>query len=134
METKQHWEKIYETKRERDVSWFEAFPVASVRMIEAAGLTTDTCVIDVGGGDSHLVDALASRGLDCLAVLDVSGAALQRARARLGDAAKSFMWIEADVGRIGRSSRWTSGTTVLSFTSSRAPRNGHDTATSYDRR
>jgi hypothetical protein len=102
VETKQHWERIYETKGERDVSWFEALPAVSLRMLEAAGLTTHSCVIDVGGGDSHLVDALAARGLDCLAVLDVSGVALQRARARLGEAADALMWIEADV-----TSAWT---------------------------
>ncbi|MEP6919064.1 MAG: class I SAM-dependent methyltransferase [Acidobacteriota bacterium] len=66
-------------------------------MIERAGLTPETCVIDVGGGDSRLVDTLAARGLECLAVLDVSGAALHRAQARLGDAAAAVTWIEADV-------------------------------------
>jgi SAM-dependent methyltransferase len=60
-------------------------------------MTAETCVLDVGGGDSHLVDALTARGLDCLAVLDVSGAALGRARARLGSAARVPIWIEADV-------------------------------------
>jgi hypothetical protein len=97
MDVKGHWERVYMTKTERDLSWFEALPTVSLRMIEAAGLTADTCVIDVGGGDSHLVDALAARGLDCLAVLDVSGAALHRARMRLGDAASRLTWIEADV-------------------------------------
>lgn len=66
-------------------------------MMEAAGLTADTCVIDVGGGDSRLVDHLAARGLDCLAVLDISGAALQRARNRLGTSASIPIWIEANV-------------------------------------
>src|SRR5262245_27743383 len=66
-------------------------------MMEAAGLTADSCVLDVGGGDSHLVDALLDRGLDCLAVLDVSGAALERAKARLGRRSSVPMWIEADV-------------------------------------
>jgi hypothetical protein len=68
-----------------------------MRMMEAAGLTPETCVIDVGGGDARLVDTLVARGLDCLAVLDVSGAALHRAQARLGDAAAALTWIEADV-------------------------------------
>jgi hypothetical protein len=54
-------------------------------------------VIDVGGGDARLVDTLVARGLDCLAVLDISGAALHRAQARLGDAATALTWIEADV-------------------------------------
>jgi hypothetical protein len=97
MDAKQHWETVYSTKGERDVSWFEALPAMSIRMIEAAGLNPNTCIIDVGGGDSRLIDALAARGLDCLAVLDVSAAALQRAQARLGDRAPALTWIEADV-------------------------------------
>jgi 2-polyprenyl-3-methyl-5-hydroxy-6-metoxy-1,4-benzoquinol methylase len=97
MDRKEHWRRVFTTKGERDVSWFEAFPAMSLRMMEAAGLGPETCVLDVGGGDSHLVDALASRGLDCLAVLDVSADALHRAQERLGDLAGAFTWIEADV-------------------------------------
>lgn len=74
MERRTHWNQVYTTKGERDVSWFEALPEISLEMLDAAGMTADWCVLDVGGGDSHLVDALAARGLDCLAVLDVSGA------------------------------------------------------------
>lgn len=97
MERTEHWNRVYATKSEREVSWFEALPELSLRMMEAAGLTPDTCVLDVGGGDSRIVDALAARGLDCLAVLDVSGVALERAKSRLGHAASIPIWIEADV-------------------------------------
>ena len=65
--------------------------------MEAAGLGPDTCVVDIGGGDSRLVDNLAARGMDCLAVLDVSAAALHRAQSRVGPAASALTWIEADV-------------------------------------
>lgn len=97
MERQSHWNTVYTTKGERDLSWFEALPEVSLRMMESAGVTQDTCVLDVGGGDSRLVDALAERGLDCLAVLDVSGAALHRAQERLGPRASVPIWIEADV-------------------------------------
>lgn len=97
MQRKDHWERVYTTKGEQEVSWFEALPAVSLQMLEASGLTPDTCVLDVGGGDSRLVDYLAGRGMDCLAVLDVSGAALHRAQARLGEAAAVPVWIEADV-------------------------------------
>ncbi len=97
MERREHWERVYSTKGERDVSWFEAVPAISLQLMESAGLSTGTCVLDVGGGESRLVDALVSRGLTCLAVLDVSDAALERARARLGDAAGLPTWIAADV-------------------------------------
>jgi uridine phosphorylase len=97
MTHKDHWEQVFTSKGEQDVSWFEALPVMSLQMMEAAGLGPDTCVLDVGGGDSRLVDVLASRGLDCLAVLDVSGTALHRAQERLGELAGAFTWIESDV-------------------------------------
>jgi hypothetical protein len=54
-------------------------------------------VIDIGAGDSRLVDHLISSGLDCIAVLDVSGVALQRARTRIGSNSDRVEWIEADV-------------------------------------
>lgn len=102
MERAAHWSRLYTTKTEQEVSWFEPLPAISLEMLESAGLTAESCVLDVGGGDSHLVDVLAARGLDCLAVLDISGAALDRAKARLGSAAEVPMWIEADV-----TSDWT---------------------------
>jgi hypothetical protein len=54
-------------------------------------------VIDIGAGDSRLVDHLLVEGIDCIAVLDVSGAALERARIRLGSNSDRVDWIEADV-------------------------------------
>lgn len=92
-----HWNDIFSSKAETDVSWFESLPETSLRLLEAAGLTADTCVVDIGGGDSRLIDHLVARGLDCLAVLDVSGAALARARSRLGTSASLPVWLETDV-------------------------------------
>jgi SAM-dependent methyltransferase len=97
MDRKDHWDRIYASNGEQDVSWFEALPEVSLQLLEAAGLTRETCVLDVGGGDSRLIDHLAARGMNCLAVLDVSAAALDRAQRRLGEAAGVPVWIEADV-------------------------------------
>lgn len=97
MERQAHWNTVYTTKGEQQVSWFEALPELSLELMQAAGLSQDTCVLDVGGGDSRLVDVLAARGLDCLAVLDISRAALHRAQERLGARASVPTWIEADV-------------------------------------
>jgi len=97
MNVKQHWDTVYATKGERDVSWFEPSPEVSLAIIDATGLTRDTCVIDIGGGESHLVDALVERGVTCLAVLDVAREALLRAQLRLGDNASEVAWIQADV-------------------------------------
>jgi hypothetical protein len=66
-------------------------------MLDTVGITPQSCVVDIGGGDSRLIDHLIERGLTCLAVLDVSAAALERARVRLGDAARIPMWIASDV-------------------------------------
>ncbi len=92
-----HWNRVFTTKAENEVSWFEAVPTVSLRLLESAGLTKSSCVLDIGGGDSHLVDHLLQRGLRCVVVLDVSSAALDRARRRLGPAAGVVTWIEADV-------------------------------------
>jgi SAM-dependent methyltransferase len=97
MDRRRHWDRVYATKAEGDVSWFEAVPHMSLSMMEAAGLTPETCVLDVGGGDSRLVDLLVERGVTCLAVLDISAAALKRAQDRLGDAASVPTWIACDV-------------------------------------
>ena len=97
MDRRHHWDGVFTAHAENDVSWFESLPETSLRLLEAAGLTADTCVVDIGGGDSRLVDHLVARGLDCLAVLDVSGAALARTQARLGASAAIPVWLEADV-------------------------------------
>ena len=97
MEVRDHWNRVYTTKSDEQVSWFEPLPTVSVQMLKAAGVTPESCVIDVGGGDSRLVDYLVAEGLDCVAVLDVSGAALERAKARIGSRAEQLMWIESDV-------------------------------------
>jgi trans-aconitate methyltransferase len=97
MQRQQHWDAVYQAKEEQQVSWFEDLPALSLRMMESAGLTASTCVVDVGGGRSRLVDELLARRLSCVAVLDVSGSALRHAKVRLGDAASIPTWIEADI-------------------------------------
>lgn len=97
MQRREHWNNVFSTKAEGDVSWFEALPEESLRLLESAGLSANTCVLDVGGGDSRLIDHLLARGMDCLAVLDVSGSALARARKRLGASGSVPIWLETDV-------------------------------------
>lgn len=97
MDRKTHWETVYETKQPADVSWFQPLPARSVALIEAAGAGPDSAIIDIGGGDAMLVDALLERGHTQLTVLDLAGAALARARTRLGAHASSVTWIEVDI-------------------------------------
>jgi len=92
-----HWNSIYRAKGEDAVSWFEAQPSISLELLDAAGMTAETCVVDIGGGESRLVDALLAKGMDCLAVLDVSDAALQHAQDRIGAASQAVVWLHTDV-------------------------------------
>ncbi|WP_333825837.1 class I SAM-dependent methyltransferase [Pinisolibacter sp.] len=91
-----HWEGVHSTRGETEVSWFQASPEPSLRLIERAGIAPSASVIDVGGGASRLVDALLDRGFASVAVLDLSAAALGRSRARLGSRAAAVDWIVAD--------------------------------------
>jgi rhodanese-related sulfurtransferase/SAM-dependent methyltransferase len=97
-ETTAHWEQIYGTRAPTELSWFEAEPAMSLEMIAAAKkVEPHTAIIDVGGGASTLVDVLVARGYRDLTVLDVSHAALDIARSRLGEDATRVRWIAHDV-------------------------------------
>ena len=91
-----HWEGVYTTKRENEVSWFQDNPAPSLELIAAVGATPATAIIDIGGGASRLVDGLLAKGFRALAVLDLSGAALKAAKSRLGAQAEKVDWIVAD--------------------------------------
>ena len=97
MDREAHWQKLYTTKSDRDLSWFQESPTISLRLIEAAGLGLDTCVLDVGGGASRLVDTLLEKGVGCVCVLDIAEEALTRAQGRLGPDGGRVTWIVADV-------------------------------------
>jgi 2-polyprenyl-3-methyl-5-hydroxy-6-metoxy-1,4-benzoquinol methylase len=94
---KTHWERVYTTKGEREVSWFQENPAPSLELIGLAGLPTDAAVIDIGGGASRLVDALAERKIGKITVLDLSAVALDAARERLGEKGADVKWVVADV-------------------------------------
>lgn len=97
MNRKEHWEQVYQTKAPDNVSWFQTRPAISLMLIESSGVGKDAGVIDVGGGASVLVDCLLDAGFSKLAVLDISAAALEHARHRLGKRAEAVEWLEADV-------------------------------------
>ena len=97
MDRRAHWERVYASHRSSEVSWYQPEPEPSLRQLRQAGLSQASSVIDIGGGDSRLVDRLLAEGLRSVTVLDVSETALDRARARLGPAAAHVTWIRADV-------------------------------------
>jgi SAM-dependent methyltransferase len=94
---KAHWENVYATKGEREVSWYQKSPAPSLELLALAGLAADASIIDIGGGASRLVDALVDRNVRRITVLDLSAAALDAARQRLGNRAAGVEWVVADV-------------------------------------
>lgn len=92
-----HWENVYTTKGEKEVSWFQENPAPSLELIALIGLSEDAAVIDVGGGASRLVDDLQAQRYRRLTILDLSGAALAAARERLGDRGADVQWVIADI-------------------------------------
>ncbi len=95
--SKQHWEKIYETKEETTFSWFQPYPKTSIEFINLFSLPKNAKVIDIGGGDSHLVDALLEMGYTNISVLDISAKAIERAKKRLGANVDAVQWIVSDI-------------------------------------
>jgi SAM-dependent methyltransferase len=91
-----HWDNVYATKGEAEVSWFQDSPAISLDMIRAASPNHHSPIIDIGGGASRLVDALLQDGYRDIAVLDLSANALEAARQRIGAAASAVDWIVAD--------------------------------------
>lgn len=92
-----HWETVYRTKSPDEVSWTEQKPQTSLEIIHSFGLDKKAKIIDVGGGDSNLVDFLLDEGFEHITVLDISAKALQKARQRLGERAKRVNWIVGDI-------------------------------------
>jgi SAM-dependent methyltransferase len=95
--SKEHWDAVYRTKRSDGVSWFRPHLERSLAFLDAARVGLDARVIDVGGGTSTLVDDLLERGYTDVTVLDLSQAALDASRARLGERAARIQWVCADV-------------------------------------
>ena len=94
---KQHWEKLYATKEPHEVSWTQARPAASLSIIHSFALPKQAPILDVGGGDSRLVDYLLDEGYENLTMLDISATALAKAKYRLGERSQRVRWIEADI-------------------------------------
>jgi 2-polyprenyl-3-methyl-5-hydroxy-6-metoxy-1,4-benzoquinol methylase len=92
-----HWDAVYREKGSDDLSWFQKDPALSLELITAAAPQRDARIVDVGGGDSLLVDHLLQHGYQQLTVLDISRSAIERAQSRLGNGADSVRWIVSDV-------------------------------------
>lgn len=100
VQSKAHWERVYTTKSEKSVSWFQEHARQSLALIKQICSNPQAGIIDVGGGASTLVDDLLHEGFGNFTVLDLSDAALAAARARLGAAAPHVEWISGDITKM----------------------------------
>lgn len=92
-----HWEAIYKAKAPESVSWYQAAPLISLKLIHGTEVPRDAAIVDVGGGASRLVDFLLEEGFSEIAVLDIAEAGLRQARVRLGEErAARVRWIVDD--------------------------------------
>lgn len=94
---KNHWENIYQTKSLNEVSWYQPKPETSLNFVEKLNMPKAAKIIDVGGGESFFVDHLLELGYENITVLDISEAAIERAKARLGKKATLINWVVKDV-------------------------------------
>lgn len=97
MSEKSHWETVYNSKQPHEVSWTQDVPQTSLDFLNGFGLSKSDPIIDIGGGDSNLVDFLVQQGYSDVTVLDISETALERAKARLGKHSEKVKWIVSDI-------------------------------------
>lgn len=100
MDRQQHWEHIYQTKAPDQVSWYSPHLHASLDLIERASVSRAAAIIDIGGGESTLVDDLLARGYRDVTILDISQTAIDANRERLGRDAECVHWLAADITKV----------------------------------
>ncbi|MHB1699809.1 MAG: class I SAM-dependent methyltransferase [Acidobacteriaceae bacterium] len=100
MDMQAHWENVYQTKAPEETSWYQPHLQISLDWISNAAADPSAAILDVGGGESTLVDDLLARGYRALTVLDVAGAAIRKSQQRLGPAARSIGWLVGDVAEV----------------------------------
>lgn len=94
---KEHWENVFETKRETEVSWYQKKPQTSINFFMNNQIPKDARIIDIGGGDSYFIDSLLALGYSNLYLLDISATAIERSKKRLGEKAKEVTFIVIDI-------------------------------------
>lgn len=94
---KEHWEKVFATKKENEFSWFQPYPKTSVEFLKLFSLPQEANIIDIGSGDSHFIDTLIDLGYKNIYCLDISAHAIERLKQRLGSNANKVHYIVCDV-------------------------------------
>ena len=133
-ERKDHWENIYRDKSPEEVSWTQEIPKTSLDFIHSLELDKSAEIIDVGGGDSKLVDFLLEEGYTNITVLDISANALDKAKRRLGEKSKQVSWVVSDITQFKPQTTydvWHDRATFHFLTNKEERQNYIDKATTY---
>jgi len=95
--SKSYWENIYTTKDTQKVGWFQLRPALTLSLIDELDLPKDSSIIDIGGGDSYLVDYLLADDYRNVTVLDISAKAIEKVKLRLAEKSEHTEWIVSDI-------------------------------------
>ena len=94
---KQHWENVFATKKETEVSWCQEKPETSLQFFERNNIPKNANILEIGGGDSYLIDNLLEQGYESLTLLDISENAIERIKKRLGEKAEKVRFVVSDI-------------------------------------
>ena len=97
LDKKGHWENVFATKKETEVSWYQQKPETSIQFFVENNISKDAKIIDIGGGDSYLIDNLLELGYTNLFLLDISANAIERIKNRLGVKSEKVTFIVSDI-------------------------------------
>jgi uncharacterized UPF0146 family protein len=129
-----HWEKVYRTKQPNEVSWTQEIPKTSLDFIHEFNLPKSAKIVDIGGGDSKLVDYLLEEGFKNITVLDISSEALEKSKMRLGNKARKVKWVVSDVTEFSPDTKfdvWHDRATFHFLTTPKQIKKYIDTASKY---
>lgn len=94
---KTHWDKAYNNAPTNNLGWYEEKPIPSLQLIEKSGIDKDATILNVGAGATTLVDELLSLNFKNIIANDLSPAALELLKQRLGDKSKDVKWLVDDL-------------------------------------
>src|SRR3954468_9103579 len=100
MDSKGHWEAVYEAKAATEMSWFSPHLQTSLSLIQQVAPQKSSSIIDVGGGESTLADDLISRAYQHITILEIVQTAIDKTKERLGSAANHMQWLAGDITRV----------------------------------
>ncbi|MDC0117324.1 nodulation S family protein [Flavobacteriaceae bacterium] len=101
-----HWQNVYDKKNENEVSWYQKSPKLSLEFVNSLNLSLDAEIIDIGAGESRLVDNLLEMGFVNLSVLDISSKSIEKTKKRLGLKSKLVNWIVSDINNFNPTKKY----------------------------